>query len=348
MQKVRLKDVAQTAGTSECTASRVLNKRMLDRISKDTQQRVYQAAEKLGYSANPIARAMRTQRTMTVGVSLKNLREGIAATLADELEWYAQQHGFDLFIGVERDEPLAELHRLRQREVDGLILVRSTTVYDPHQILAALRKEHFPLVCIGPAPFSGIASVDWDRHTGVRKMTADLTKCGASRLLLIGTIDSPGMKQRENGFREAVSEVSNITAETFYLVNSQEEARLLKADKASDLLNTKLQKFKPDTVIVQSSKLARKISELAHRLNWNIPADLKLAVASSMNNPDWENPPITTLEPDVALMAETTIKTLGHFITKRGQNPIQSRSIQMVEPKICWRKSCNSQSTGIS
>ena len=66
-----LHDVAQTAGVSVATASRVLNGATLsDRVSRHSAQRVREAAQRVGYTAGYHRRAIRSGRSETLGVAL--------------------------------------------------------------------------------------------------------------------------------------------------------------------------------------------------------------------------------------------------------------------------------------
>ncbi len=65
--KVSIRDVAAEAGVSPTTVSHALNDVGTARISEQTRQRVRETADRLGYRASRVARALRTQRTQLVG-----------------------------------------------------------------------------------------------------------------------------------------------------------------------------------------------------------------------------------------------------------------------------------------
>ena len=64
--RVTLADVARHAGLSVTAASLVLNRRPGTRISQEAQDRVFAAAEELGYRPNVAARSLRTRKTATI------------------------------------------------------------------------------------------------------------------------------------------------------------------------------------------------------------------------------------------------------------------------------------------
>src|ERR1051325_2613747 len=63
-----MSDVAAPAGAATPTVSMVLNGVNTTRISAQTQQRVREAAEEVGYKPNSVARSLRTQQTRMVGL----------------------------------------------------------------------------------------------------------------------------------------------------------------------------------------------------------------------------------------------------------------------------------------
>ncbi|MFD0331424.1 LacI family DNA-binding transcriptional regulator [Streptacidiphilus monticola] len=68
MAKIRMSDVAAAAGVSTATVSMVLNGGSNSRISAETQRRVREAAEAIGYAPNSVARSLRTRKTHMVGL----------------------------------------------------------------------------------------------------------------------------------------------------------------------------------------------------------------------------------------------------------------------------------------
>ena len=68
MQRVKLTDVAQAAGVHPGTASRALSSEAGGQVSAETTRRVVQAAKRLGYVPNTLARGLRTARSFLIGM----------------------------------------------------------------------------------------------------------------------------------------------------------------------------------------------------------------------------------------------------------------------------------------
>lgn len=91
-KRVTLTDVARAAGVSKSTVSLVLNDSSL--IKKETQQKVQQAIEQLGYVYNRFAANLRSQKSLTIGVVIDDLINPFFAEFTMGLEMTLAEHGF--------------------------------------------------------------------------------------------------------------------------------------------------------------------------------------------------------------------------------------------------------------
>ena len=110
-----LKEVANAAGTSIATASRVLNN--TGYISEETRARVLQAAAALNYSPNLRAKGLRQQRSHFIGLLLPNLLNAYYTTLADAISQLLAGRDYQILLSSTRDDP-APIGRLRRRRPD--------------------------------------------------------------------------------------------------------------------------------------------------------------------------------------------------------------------------------------
>ena len=126
MRSVRLKDVATAAGVSVTTASRALTGR--GRISAETVDRVTQVAERMGYQAHEIGRALREGSIRTVGIIVPVISNPFFSQIVQFVEAELEANGFEMLVADSHGEVDREARRLRTlvaREVDGLIVIPS-------------------------------------------------------------------------------------------------------------------------------------------------------------------------------------------------------------------------------
>ena len=126
--KIRLKDVAARAGVAVNTASTILNRRPNSWASKETEARVFKAAEDLDYKPNRAALGLRFGKFNTVALLIPDLHNPFYTAFADLLEVEVQKLGYDLLIESWRTDLEREKHCLSDiidRQVDGVAAILS-------------------------------------------------------------------------------------------------------------------------------------------------------------------------------------------------------------------------------
>src|SRR5690606_22579045 len=119
-------DVARLAGVSQSTVSRVLNETSSTiPISEETRQRILNAAEKLGYQPNMIARSLRTQRTQMIAVMIGDISNAFYHPIVRAVQDVAGSRDYDVLISNSDHIYKNEQRFLRtvlRRPVDGIII----------------------------------------------------------------------------------------------------------------------------------------------------------------------------------------------------------------------------------
>jgi len=127
MSKPKLIDVANEAGVSKSTVSQFLNGRF-DYMSQDTKARVQHAVEKLQYVPNNIARSLKTDRTKTIGVIVRDVAGYYTSQAIRGMYDYCKSNGYNMIIFNTDFNPKVEaqaLATLEQLRVDGMIIAPS-------------------------------------------------------------------------------------------------------------------------------------------------------------------------------------------------------------------------------
>lgn len=137
---VTLRDVAEAAGVSVSTVSRVLDERA-PRSQSATAVRVRQVADELGYRRNAYASGLRRGQTGTIGVLVPRLTDTVMALMFEALERAARARGYFAVVATCGDDPESERSSteiLLERGVDGLVLA---TARLDDELPAALRAR---------------------------------------------------------------------------------------------------------------------------------------------------------------------------------------------------------------
>jgi LacI family transcriptional regulator len=184
-----LRDVAAAARVHPATASRALNPSTRLLVSEETAQRVIEAAERLGYRPNPVARSLRTRRSHTIGVLIPDLNNPLFPPIVRGLEDRLGEHGYVALLGnTDADERRERtlFDQMRARHVDGFVLATATL---QSSVLAEAAEADLPVVLMNRIaqgyPFS---SVSVDNEQGERAAVAHLASLGHTR---IGHIAGP-------------------------------------------------------------------------------------------------------------------------------------------------------------
>lgn len=144
-------DVARAAQVHPSTVSRALSRQPGHVLRPETRARVVAAADRLGYRPSALARSLRLQRTLTLGMLVPDIANTFLAGIIKGAEEEAHARGYSLVLCNTGDRPEREatyIRVLREREVDG-VLVASTHMADG--TIAALRADGFPFVLVNRA-----------------------------------------------------------------------------------------------------------------------------------------------------------------------------------------------------
>src|SRR5579862_4495988 len=149
---VTMRDVAKASGFSPATVSIVLNNAPLARyIAPATKKRIEEAAKKLGYRPNAMARFLRSKRSHSVGVMFFDITDPFCTPILRGIENTLYQSSYvPIFADAQNQKNRFEryLEMLLEHHVDALIVVANWLFVDI-QLLADVSKRNIPATTIG-------------------------------------------------------------------------------------------------------------------------------------------------------------------------------------------------------
>lgn len=148
MNAPTLHDVANRAGVHVATASRALNAETRAMVKHETAERVLAVAIELGYQPNSIARGLKTNRSMSVGVVIPDLTNPLFPPIVRGIEDYLMGQGYtSLLVNTDNSDEREALlvNALRRRQVDGMIFA---TARLKHPAITRLAADKVPLVLL--------------------------------------------------------------------------------------------------------------------------------------------------------------------------------------------------------
>lgn len=180
-------DVAVAAGVSTATVSRVLNKP--DSVREALRGRVIQAVAQLGYVPHAGARALKLQRSGTVGAIFPTVDNAIFAKAIDALQQRLADAGLQLLIATSGYDPDTETRQavnLVSRGADALALCG---VGQSPQLLQFLRQRELPVVhAMTYPPPPGMVCVGFDNAVAIGQAVRYLLDLGHRRIAMLAGI----------------------------------------------------------------------------------------------------------------------------------------------------------------
>jgi len=196
-----LQQVAERAGVSTTTASRVLSRAPgVERISPETRQVVFEAAQALGYEASTIARALRTGRNHAVGFLAPDVPSPFLSAILVGAEGVFQKNGYHILISITEQDPQEEeswLASFTQR-IDGALVTGGSYRANAEHVLARFRRRGVAVALIGIEwAGSGVPSVLVDNGSAAREAVEYLASLGHRRIGYVGcesiAVDNSGV-----------------------------------------------------------------------------------------------------------------------------------------------------------
>jgi LacI family transcriptional regulator len=300
-----MRDVAQAAGVSPMTVSRVLNGEPM--VLPETAARVERAIRKLGYRRNDAARQLRSkgQLTLTIGLLIEDLANPFFAVLAAAVEDAARLHNYVVLIGSSGDSLRRErevVSAFCSRQVDGLIVVPAA---GSHRFLRDQIALGTKVVCVDrPASGLKVDNVLVDNRDGARHAVRHLLDQGHRRIGYLGDKERIWtIQERYAGFHDAFADAG--TEPDPELVRHGPRNRAAAADLTTALLNLP----DPPTALFTSNDLitwgaidALASASMSHRV--------ALIGFDEFALSDKLTPPVTVVAQDAGVLGATAAQLL--------------------------------------
>lgn len=158
LKRATIKDIAQDLQLSTSTVSRALAGDVS--LRPETKERIYAAADRLGYRRNRLAVSLKKGRTNIIGVIINGLDNPYTLAFLDGIEEYLHEQGINLMVGNSRRDPKRERMNLRMMEgavIDALI-ISPADVKENEPEMMHMKKVGIPIVFVNKSFPSIIAS----------------------------------------------------------------------------------------------------------------------------------------------------------------------------------------------
>ena len=326
-EPVTLEEVAQTAGVSMSTVSRILNGTAV--VSAEKKQAVDEAIARLGFVPNPVARGLAGGRTLSVGVVTQSIDSPFYGVGLRGIEEELDKAGYSpLFVSGHWNaaEEARCIEVLRSRRVDGIIVLTGRL---SDSALRACAKA-LPVVVTGrtlKAP--GLFALNFDNFEGARLATHHLLALGHRRIAFIsGDMGHPDANERHRGYRAAL-EAAGIVYEPALVVPGlyHEESGL----QAVERLLASGESF--TAIFAANDQMAIGASLALQRRRLRVPDDVSLVGFDDLLAARYANPPLSTVHHPAYEMGRLAASAMLQLL--RGEKP----DAAVPPPRVIARES---------
>lgn len=328
-----IKDIAASAGVSIATVSNVLNGKRGE-YADETRGRVVDAAHRLGYHRNRVARSLVRRTSECLGVTFVDQNHSLGENhyLVEVLDGivdaaYEQGYNVSLHTRLRQDRESEQLPDLLDRRIDALFLIA------PHEdspLIPLLAAEYLPFVVIGvEEPHPGVNWIDVDNSAGARLAAAHLLELGHTRIAhLVGHPRQRAARTRARAFGDAIAQAGALCTfaqcGNFNLREGRAAARILLAGPD-----------RPTAIFAANDAIAMGVLEAANERGICVPEDLSLIGFDDMREAASSDPPLTTVRQPMHGIGRTAAEWMMGRLKDHKGPPLAQR----VPPELVVRAS---------
>lgn len=319
-----IEDVAVEAGVSTATVSRVLNKP--GSVREPLRARVMQAVAHLAYVPHAGARALKLQRSGTVGAVFPTIDNAIFAKAIEALQQRLADAGLQLLIATSGYAPETEAQQALNLVTCGADALVLCGVGQSPELLQRLRQRELPTVhaMVYPAP-EGVVCVGFDNARAIGQAVRYLLDLGHRRIAMLAGVSHRNDRAaaRIEGVRQALKKAGlalapqHLVERPYGLTEAREGLRVLMSAKPT-----------PTAIVCGNDVLALGALLEAQKLGIAVPQALSIVGFDDLEMARHIQPALTTLHVPTQLLWHTVA---DRVIAALEQNPVQAATEVQVE-----------------
>jgi DNA-binding LacI/PurR family transcriptional regulator len=336
-QKVTIKDVAEAAGVSTQTVSRVINFR--PDVSPETKERVQKVIEELGYSPNVIARSLVRGRSNTLGVVGWGLGYFGPTSILKGIEQKTNELGFSLLLSLIDDFEPSRINdianNLLSRQVDGIIWAVPGNDSMVGQLSSRFMHVSVPIVYINKPKCADDIIVDLDNHYGARLATEHLLKQGYKCVgIITGPSDWWEAQRREDGWRAVMGESGVNDLEMLKVVGDWSAHS---GDVGLRELLTKSPQI--DAIFAGNDQMALGALQAAREMGISVPQELGFVGFDDIPEAAYFYPSLTTIRQNAEELGAVAVDQMCNIIRAQQESEAYKPDVIWVKPRLIVRNS---------
>lgn len=313
--RARLKDIAQATGFSSNTVSLAL--RNSPRLPEKTREIILEAAHRLNYSPNHIARSLVSSSTRTIGLVMTDIMNPTLTLAARTIERELASAGYGVMFAASDGHIVNEQRAVElflSYQVDGMLVYPADRQH--HRHLSDADASGTPVLLLVDIPESGLDTVTINDEAGAYKAVAHLCQLGHQRIAMLDGGRPLGNLDKRRGACRAMRDAGLVEAD---LISIEPEGHAPSKGYAamSDILNSS---SPPTAVFATTDLLALGVLRWCQEHGIDVPNQLAVVGYDNTELSAYCSVPLTTVN-----YAADTISEIG-----------VARMLQRIEHKAEW------------
>jgi len=333
-KKITIKEIAELAGVSRSTVSRVLSGGAF--VNKNTRDKILKIIEEKEYKPSIIAQSLRTNRTRTIGLVLADIENPFYSRVAKGVIDAAEAKNYNVILcNSNNDINLEErdIRTLTERGVDGFLL---TTVELKMKTIENLRDKGFPFLLIDcKLDIPGVNYVVNDDYYGAELATEYLINLGHKKIFFLGNRKLLSLRERFRGFKDTLKR---------YEINNNDNfvpTKFIKTGGIYDIegiIRYLLSRQENITAIFSGNDyLAVKSIEAINNNGLKVPEDISVIGYDNIKISSMIKVPLTTIRQPKYLLGKLAAEQLLEILENKSDR--KARRVILI-PELVIRQSC--------
>lgn len=317
--KLTLEDIAQLAGVSRSTVSRVINEQPA--VSDVVRRRVWEIINETGYRPNQAARSLASQRSNILGLVIPRrvhtfFTDPYFSSLTEGVAQACNQHSYMLslflFYTAEDERKLFPFVS-RPGTVDGII-IQSTHAAD--EMFQQLSESDLPSIVAGrPMHVADFSYIDVDNVAGAHTAVRHLVHLGRRRIgSITGPLSTTAGLDRFQGYQNALNESHLPLDDRLYVEGDFTESGGYYGAQ-------RLIPLKPDALFVASDIMAVGALQAIREAGLKVPQDIAVIGYDDLPPATRTSPPLTTIRQPIRRMGIELVEKLLDIISNGTEPP---------------------------
>lgn len=325
---VTLKMVAQTAGVSPTTVSRVLNNTEGVYVARETREKGLKAIESLHFVPNANAQRLRSNRTRNIALLVPDICNPAYPPTIQGVEEAARKANYNIILCITQNDLEIEknyIEKLKHSQVDGFLICsmtpQSSAVYQ-------LKRDNIPVVLIARHFDETIDAVIVDNYDGAYNAVKYLIRTGRRKIAAVsGSLGITLYQQRLQGYKDALTAGGLEVDDNLITYETANKDALLQAVKNLILNNSKV-----DAIFATSDEKALITMRAIGEIGYNIPKDIAVVGFDNIAISKLLNPPLTTTAQPFAEMGRVAFQKLLDRIdgTNTGPAVVDKMNMELI------------------